>query len=184
MKLFRLPIFLLCLQVITAFAETAGNLSLDESQIKALYLYKFIAYVDWPTDNVKKNPQLINIGVLGEKGLVDELNQLNIDAPQKDYRVHAINLITESNFESLQMIYVNSKNISSFKEHLEKLDSAPILIVTDFPNGLNDGGIINFIPVEDRIRFEISLNQAEKRNLKISARLLSVAYKVEPGATQ
>jgi hypothetical protein len=32
--------------------------------------------------------------------------------------------------------------------------------------------------VDERVRFEVSLDAAEKNNLKLSSRLLAVAYKV------
>ncbi|HSY28334.1 MAG TPA: YfiR family protein, partial [Burkholderiaceae bacterium] len=59
--------------------------------------------------------------------------------------------------------------------------SLPILVVTESAGALESGSIINFVPVDDRIRFEISVTQAERSGLKISSRLLGVAQKIESG---
>ena len=55
----------------------------------------------------------------------------------------------------------------------------PILIVTDDERGLDGGGVINFIEVNRNLRFEISLNAADRSGLKINSALLSVAARVE-----
>jgi len=41
--------------------------------------------------------------------------------------------------------------------------------------------MINFVAVEDKVRFDVALPPAERGQLKISARLLAVARKVISG---
>ena len=52
------------------------------------------------------------------------------------------------------------------------------LVVTDAEGALDLGSVINFVLVEDRVRFDIALDAAEKRALRLSSRLLSVARSV------
>jgi len=54
------------------------------------------------------------------------------------------------------------------------------LVVTDFADALARGSVINFVVVDDRVRFEVSLDAAERSRLKLSSRMLSVALKVLP----
>ena len=58
------------------------------------------------------------------------------------------------------------------------LAGRPILAVTDAPTGLADGGALNFVPVQGRVRFEASLPAAERAGLRLSSRLLAVAERV------
>ena len=53
--------------------------------------------------------------------------------------------------------------------------------MTDNEHGLDGGGVINFIEVNRNLRFEISLNAADRSGLKINSALLSVAARVERG---
>ncbi|MBC7685731.1 MAG: YfiR family protein [Bdellovibrionales bacterium] len=46
------------------------------------------------------------------------------------------------------------------------------------PTALAGGSIINFRLVDERIRFEISLEAAERSNLKLSSQLLTLALSV------
>jgi hypothetical protein len=44
--------------------------------------------------------------------------------------------------------------------------------------------VLNFVTVDKRVRFEVSLTAAERAHLKISADLLSVAIRVHGGRRQ
>jgi hypothetical protein len=43
-------------------------------------------------------------------------------------------------------------------------------------------GIVNFVIVDDRVRFEIDDAEAARRGLRISSKLLSLAVSVKPRA--
>ena len=50
--------------------------------------------------------------------------------------------------------------------------------VTDEDDGLNQGSVLNFVTVNRRVRFEVSLTAADRLRLKISSELLAVAVRV------
>jgi hypothetical protein len=54
-----------------------------------------------------------------------------------------------------------------------------VLTVTDAaPSGVH--GIVNFVLLDDRVRFEIDLGQAARNGIAISSKLLSLAVTVQP----
>ncbi|QNA88802.1 YfiR family protein [Massilia sp. Dwa41.01b] len=63
------------------------------------------------------------------------------------------------------------------------LRAAPgaLLPVTECDLGLQQGSVINFRIVDERVRFDVSLDSAEKNNVKLSSRLLTVANRVVKG---
>ncbi len=60
------------------------------------------------------------------------------------------------------------------------LKGLPILTIGDSPNFARRGGIINFILVDDKVRFEINVEAAKQANINISSRLLSLAKIIPP----
>jgi len=50
--------------------------------------------------------------------------------------------------------------------------------VTEVDHGLDMGSAINFVPLDNRLGFEVSLDSAEKTGHRISSRMLSVARRV------
>ena len=60
--------------------------------------------------------------------------------------------------------------------------SGAMLIVTECDSGLQLGSVINFRIVDERVRFDVSLDAAERNGIKLSSRLLTVANRVQKGA--
>ncbi len=56
----------------------------------------------------------------------------------------------------------------------------PLLIISETDGALDHGSAINFVLDGDRVKFEIAVDNAEKRGLKLSSRLLTVARNVYP----
>jgi hypothetical protein len=53
-----------------------------------------------------------------------------------------------------------------------------VLTVGDAPDFLERGGMIQFVLVANRVRFEVNLDAAREAGLQLSAELLKVAAKV------
>jgi hypothetical protein len=60
--------------------------------------------------------------------------------------------------------------------------SGAMLVVTECDNGLQLGSVINFRIVDERVRFDVALDAAERNGIKLSSRLLTVANRVQKGA--
>jgi hypothetical protein len=58
-----------------------------------------------------------------------------------------------------------------------------VLIVTEAPDGLERGGMINFVTT-DRVQFEVAISNASKAGIHLNARLLSVAIRVRKGEAE
>ena len=52
------------------------------------------------------------------------------------------------------------------------------LLVSESSDALDQGVVINFVTVDSRVRFEVSLIAAAETGITISSRLLSVAHRV------
>ncbi len=55
-----------------------------------------------------------------------------------------------------------------------------MLTVTERESEHPRGSVINFVPADDRVRFDISREAAEKNNLQLRSQLLGVARQVRP----
>ncbi len=149
-----------------------------ESAVKAAFLYKFGAFVEWPTGAFQRPDAPFVIGVAGDEAVAADLEQLvagrNLDGrPVLTRRVG-----TEAGaLAGLHVLFVGQRS-----ERLRELLAAaagPVLVVTDRDAGLRLGSVINFSSEGGRMRFSVSLGAAEARSLRLSARLLAVAQDVE-----
>lgn len=159
-----------------AAAVGAGEV---EYQIKAAYLYKFAAYVEWPSAAFADSNTPVVIGVIGADALAAELKNVKGGPTVNNREILVRPLKPGDSLAGLQILFIGRQESSRLKQLLESLQSQPVLTVTEWGGAINTGSVINFVPVDDRIRFEVSTASAERSGLKISARLLGVAQRVE-----
>jgi len=61
---------------------------------------------------------------------------------------------------------------------LKHYEGSPTLTISDVPEFAQEGGVIGFVVIEDRLRFDINERIASRKGLKISAKLLELARRI------
>ena len=154
----------------------------SEDAVKAAFLYRFAGYVDWPQDIAGQAPDdPFTIAVVGDDGVVRELQRLLPSHAIKNHPAEVRRIRRIQDLGDAQMLYVAPHHRENLRRMLVALADKPVLIVTDEDGGLDAGSTVNFLLVDRRVRFEVSLAAAERSGLKISSELLSVAAHVEGG---
>jgi len=148
-----------------------------ESSVKAAYLYKFLTYVDWPATAFASaaSPQVI--GVMGADDVFADLQRLVAGRTVNGHPLVATRVAPGDSVELLHVLYIGRSAPAAAV--LRTVATRPILTITDARSGLAEGSALNFVLVEGRVRFEASLPAAERAGLKLSARLLAVAERVQ-----
>ncbi len=146
---------------------------------KAAFLYRFAAYVEWPV--ARTGPAEFTIAVLADDKVAADLERLLAGRLIKGRpaRVRRIRYLDEVG--NAEILYVGIPRHKTVRRVIARMGVRPVLVVTDEASGLNDGSTVNFIMSEQHLRFEVSLAAAERRGLRISSQLLSLAARVEPG---
>lgn len=164
------------------FAHAQDDAATLERKVKAAFLYKFAGYVEWPASTFAAADTPIVIGVVGDDPLVAELMEV-VSGRAIEGRPLAVKRLRETDaLSGLQMLFVGSTERAPLGTLARAMPALPMLIVTEFDGAFNHGSAINFLISGGRVRFEIALDNAEKRGLKLSSRLLSVAQAVRTGA--
>lgn len=153
-----------------------------ERQVKAAFLYKFAGYVDWPKDALGAPDAPFTIGVLGAEPLAAELAQVVNGRKVQDRPIAVRRLKGGEALSDIAILFVGKPETPRLKSLLGVPVPYPILVVTESEGALAHGSTINFLVVDRRVRFEISLDSAEKSGLRLSSRLLAVAQKVHSGS--
>jgi hypothetical protein len=74
-----------------------------------------------------------------------------------------------------QILFVDDSEASRMVDILEKAAALPILTVGEDEQFAQNGGIINFVLKNGKVRLEIDLAAAKKVGLTVSSKLLAVA---------
>lgn len=150
----------------------------SEYRVKAAFLYKFAAYVEWPERAFARADSPVEIGVIGADALAEELAQIvtgrNVNGrPASVRRLRAGDPIA-----GLHVLFIGRADGGRLAEILAAAKGSPLLTVTESEQALELGSVINFVVIDDKVRFDVAIVPADHGSLKISARLLAVARKV------
>jgi len=77
--------------------------------------------------------------------------------------------------EGAHLLFISTSEKGRVKEILKSLADAPVLTISEMEGFGQNGGIINFITVDNKIQFEINSEKAQQHKLKISSQLLKLA---------
>ena len=161
----------------TATALGQGDRAL-EPQIKAAFLYKFGGFIEWPAGAFARADSTFSIGVLGAESVAAELERLVAGRTVQGRPIAVQKLKRGDPLAGLHLLFIGRSEAPRLAEILAAAKGHPLLIVTETEDALARGSMINFITVEDKVRFDVALPQAERGHLRISSRLLAVARKV------
>ena len=168
-RIFGLLLILICFALSPSKAD-----SLKEYQIKAAFIYNFIKFIEWPNQNTFDT---FNICILGKDPFGEAIDILK-GKRVKGWKIKILRMNSLEKAESCQVIFISPSEASSLKEILSFFKNKPILTISEIPGFIEKGGIINFIIINNKIRFEINDKVAREGGLKISSKLLRLARKV------
>ncbi|MEP6874235.1 MAG: YfiR family protein [Burkholderiales bacterium] len=150
----------------------------SESQVKAAFLYRFLGFVEWPAQAFERADSPLVIGVLGADALADELEAVVAERVVRGHPVEARKIRRGDSFAGLHVLFVGQAAGAAFPSLISASKGGALLAVTESEEALAQGSMINFVVVDNKVRFDVAPGPAELRNLKISSRLLTVARRV------
>lgn len=189
---------MILLAVSPASPVRADSANDREVQIKAAFIYNFIKFIDWPEEKIPADSKSITIGIIGGDVTMEAFK------PLKDKKIKSKSIVIKKfkGVDELKKIQEKDdsrwkKEINSLKkchvlfictyedekekipaELLNALKDSGILVIGEVPGFLENGGIINFVMENKKLRFEINTSAADRNGLKISSQLLKLAKRV------
>jgi hypothetical protein len=171
----------IALVVLTAVfhAGSAGSLTAQtaapsEYEVKAAFLFHFAQFVDWPDGTIQADSPLVycTIGADPFQGAL-EASLIGKKMGGHGFQVRHARQISE--IQGCHVLFIGEGEKGQVLSVLANIKRSPILTVGESERFVKDGGMIGFCLEENKIRFEINLESAEKARLRISAKLLALA---------
>lgn len=163
------------LLTILFFETPAQDAVYDADQVKAAFLYHFGTYVQWP-DAAELEP--ITIAVLDEPRIAAELAAFVPGRTVQGRPVEVASIGAVEDAGDAEILFIGRAHNDRLATTIARLAGQATLVVTDASDGLEQGSMVNFVLVDSRVRFEISVPRSSDAGLMLSSRLLSAAQRV------
>lgn len=147
--------------------------TLQEYQLKALYLYNFSIFVSWPPRWQSGAPFVYCAAVRDRT--TDALEKLLrgevLDGHPLALRYMARGLA----LSTCRVLYLNGLSAAQRRAVITRAGRLPILTVAEDPGALDEGGIVALVRKGRRIRIFINPRAASRRGLRVDSKLLGIA---------
>lgn len=148
----------------------------SEADLKVAFLLNFARFVKWPGPNATNDEPFV-VGVFDLEPFRSPLAQLE-HKTVRDRAFRVRHCRGTNDVEGCHILLVNAADPETRKSILAAVKGRPVLTVGEGPNFLAEGGMIQFILRNDRLRLHVARSVAVRAGLEVSARLLEVAEKV------
>lgn len=149
--------------------------TVSEYQIKAVFLYNFTKFVNWPADAGSSTKTSFVIGIVGEDPFRATLEN-TVGEEMVQHRPIVIQRFrSEESVANCNMLFIARSEKDRVKAVLEQVKGRAILTVADTPQAAEQGVMINLSLVEGSVKMEINQTAVESAGLQISAKVLSLA---------
>ncbi len=148
----------------------------SQYQVEAAYLYNFAKFTEWPKQSLPNGSSSLVIGVVG--GDDEFLNVLRGTIAGKTIGTHPVNVRRASSPEEMKschLVFFRSSERKRTQSAIAGLHQASVLLVGEEPTFLQQGGMINLVLENGRIRFEVDRASLDRANLRLGSNLLTLA---------
>jgi hypothetical protein len=167
---------ILILFVLLSFAglASAQDAVPSEYQIKSAFLFNFARFIEWPPKAFTNKSSPLIIGVLGNGSVQEDLAKTVRDKKIEDHPLVMRALQTTSDATNCHIVFISNSEHARGPQLLEALKGLSVLTVGEMDRFTESGGMINFVKLGTRVRFQINNDAATSAALKISSKLLSL----------
>jgi hypothetical protein len=149
-----------------------------EYPIKAAFLYKFGAYVEWPPSAFPTAASPLTVCVVGHDPFGDVLDRAVQGQTIGERLIVVRRVAAAAGAAGCHIAFVGGSREQPPADALKALAGTPVLTVTDGPAGAGRGAI-HFVVIANRVRFIIDLRAAAACGLTVSSKLLNLAAEVD-----
>jgi hypothetical protein len=166
-----------------AFTVTAGAIALRaqpslEYNVKAALLLNFARFIEWPDKAFADARTPISVCVFGDNPFGDALDRALQGETIHNRTLAARQVTGPAAGAACHLLFVPTGAESRARTTMHQPGSHAVT-VGESSRFENIGGAVTFVLEDGRVRFKVNLRPVEERGVRISARMLQLASRVE-----
>ena len=152
-----------------------------EHQLKAVYLFNFGQFVEWPAQAFESPDSPFVIGIVGEDPVGDTLEAVVRGESVHGHRLEVKRFGKSAEIDHCHILFIGRAEAAQLEPAMAAIRGRNVLSVTDIDGAEHRGAVIVLFNESNRIRMRINVAAAKAGNLVISSKLLRPAEIVGGG---
>jgi hypothetical protein len=154
--------------LIAVFMVSAAYMQTSIPKAQTLFIYNFSRLIEWPANYKTGN---FIIGILGTTDVATELETYTKGKKVGTQSIEIIRYKAPAEIQTCHILFVPFSRTKQVPEIVAALNGKSTLIITEKNGALDDGAAINFIILQDKMKFELKSENASKNGIKFSSKL-------------
>jgi len=151
--------------------------STREDLVKSAFIYNFIRFVEWPSED---SSNAFIIAVLGESGLLNPLREISrTKTLPENRRIEVRHWRSLEEVDRCNILFISGSMGNRLDAILGMVEGKNWLTVSDTEGFAARGIAINFVLIRESVKFEINRKAIERAGLRVSAQLLRLGILVD-----
>jgi hypothetical protein len=172
---------LVSLCLVPRSAAANGAAPAGEYQIKAVFLFNFAQFAEWPARSFTGEKSPFVIGILGDDPFGSYLDEV-----VKDEKIGARPLVVRRRqeireLEDCHILFVSRSESARLDQIVATLKGRGILTISDAEAFTRVGGVVRFVMEGGKVRLRINVEAAKAAGLTISSKILRSSTIVTTG---
>jgi hypothetical protein len=164
------------LAAVPAYAQVA-----TAPELKAAFLLNFMKFTTWPA-SVTADGADLRMCVVGDGRVVIALDEVTRGHRIDGRGIVVVALGDQDDVRRCHLLYASGLRSDREKGLIDATRGRPILTASDSSAFMKHGGVAAFHIAGGRMRFSVNPSAAERSQLRISSKLLSLAVIVKDGS--
>jgi hypothetical protein len=139
---------------------------------QSVFMYNFTRLIEWPAEY--KSGDFI-IGVIGSSEVFNELKNYTNSKMVGSQSIKIVKFNSVDEIVKCQILFIGYGKTKDIPAIVTKLNGNSTLLVSENRSAVEKGAAINFVVVEDKLKFELKSSNASKLGLKIHSNLENMA---------
>lgn len=149
-----------------------------EYKVKAGYLFNFAKVVEWPAAALPTAEAPIVVGVIDNGDVLSVMRGLMAGKSIQGHPIRVESVSPDSLARGHHILFVPKGSGVTPEQVRAALGDSPTLVVGESEGFAERGGMINFVKVENNVKFEVNTAAAQRAALKLGSQLLKLAILV------
>ena len=147
----------------------------NEYALKAVFLYNFVRFIDWPDSAFNTRNAPLVIGIVGEDPFGFMLNEAIAGENYHGRPIQIEHFAGSRDIRRCHLLFVNQSNADQIPQILQAVAGKNVVTVGETNYFLDQGGMIALTAEQNRVRLRINSAALRNARLNVSSKLLQVA---------
>ena len=154
---------------------------INESQVKAMFVYNFLKFVEWPADSHRTSDPFVVL-IIGDGPTADATEQFLESKTIGDQKVIVRRTRWDQPLDGARAAFVVESDGKRLHRILDAARSAAVLTIGEGEGFTTRGGVISLLVEDRKVRFDVDTTAAMVAGLRVSSKLLALTHAVRSSA--